>query len=189
MAFVEETLFLHYLAEKEKLVTMKHLLAKANAAQIQTLEDLKDTDGRTALELARNNDVKSFLNWAYPRRKDKHESYHLTSPPNLIIVYTTNDRPGAETELWQLEKVLPQFNINVTTLKDPTVGKIRTTISETINKTVEPSALIVIAMMHGKRGYVKAKDNFISIRDLIMQMNAPRLNGTPKVCYEEGFCA
>ena len=153
-------------------------MANASVEQRHLLLNHKDVDGKIAIEVARTDDIKHFLKWT-SEQNDQH--YFLQSQPNVIIMYTTDGRPGAENERSELECVMPRFNSNVTTLEDPHGFEMLNTIQETIEKTFEPSALIIIIMMHGKKGYVKALDGWISIQDVIDKMNSEKLKGRPKV--------
>lgn len=109
--------------------------------------------------------------------------FYLPTPPVVLIMYSTEDRQGAEDERLQLSEVLPDFNVQTrersNLRKQQMLDEIRLA---QMNDDI--SALMVIIMSHGQQGAVTATDGDLSIQDILRQMCVPFLEGKPKVSFQ-----
>ena len=180
MEFMVKTNLLHHLVDNHNFNMIHKLMYLASTAQIQRLLGLKDRNGKIPSELAQTDEIKALFSWVTAQHSERF--YPLLTPPNLIIMYTTDGRPGAEAERDNLKKALPHFILNVEFRENPTESEMVSVLRDTMQTTDMPSALIVIIMMHGTKGAVKAKDKYVNINTILLEMNHQKLTGKPKVC-------
>lgn len=140
---------------------------------------IKDIRGRTAVEVTRSYVVREQLMWS----EGQEGFFYLPTPPVVLIMYSTEDRQGAEDERLQLSEVLPDFNVQTrersNLRKQQMLDEIRLA---QMNDDI--SALMVIIMSHGQQGAVTATDGDLSIQDILRQMCVPFLEGKPKVSFQ-----
>ena len=110
--------------------------------------------------------IRRLLEWS-----DAQEGfYYLLSPPVVLLMYTTENRDGAEQESQSIERAFPEFNIPITKVENPTKQDMTSAILKSVEGRDDVSALIVIIMSHGAQGVVCAADGDVSIQDILLQM-------------------
>lgn len=156
---------------------LKELLNLLSTGQRQELLCQKDSNGNTPVMVARSLAVKELLD-----SSDTTESrnYFTPFPPTVLIMYTTLDRDGAEDERRNLEKVLPEFEVEPIIKKDLSKSEMLEAIRE-VERRENISTLVVIIMTHGAKGIVHATDGPVAINDILLQLNPECLEGKPKV--------
>lgn len=177
--FAEGTKLLHRLAARGQLPEIKLLLSEVSERQKRSLLVQTDESNRTVYQVATTENVRQFLDWTDATLQE--DLYYLPTPPVVLVMYTTADRPGADDELEELSKTIRKFNLRGSLQGDLTREGMLAAIRRQQESHPELSALIVIIMSHGQRGAVQAKDKPVSINDILMQMNSGYLNGKPKV--------
>ena len=137
--------------------------------------------GRTPLGMACDYKIRGLLEWS-----DSQEGfYYLLSPPVVLLMYTTENRDGAEQESQSIERAFPEFNIPISKMENPTRLDMTSAILNSVEGHDDVSALIVIIMSHGAQGVVCASDGDVSIQDILLQMQgAVAQPGRPKVCSQ-----
>ena len=122
--------------------------------------------GDTAFALAKSLEVQSLLEWSV-----KQEGfYYLPTQPTVIVMYSSENRPGFDEEVDKFVKFLKGDMLRIDPIvvdENPTSSKI---ISEIRKAKLQPSissALIVSYMSHGYRGYVATADRPLPIQDIL----------------------
>lgn len=185
--FLEETHFLscrfdnggsilHMLARRNDSDRLLKLLNSLDSKRREELISSKDNSGKTALDVANSYSIRHILEWSF----SQEGFYYLQTPPAVLVLYSTDERETAEQEMLELRRVLPQFNVDVIERKNPSKQQIFDAI-RVAQLGTQISALVVFIMSHGTKGYVCASDGNISIRDILLQMCVPDLEGKPKV--------
>ena len=105
--------------------------------------------------------------------------YPLQTAPNCLIFYNTIDRPGAEIEAETIEEAMILLKCYTKVNKNPTKNSIIYSIDN--SAVPNPSALICIIMSHGKDGTLFMDGESLSVQDILTAMDAPDLQGKPKV--------
>ena len=167
---------IHLLAEKRDHTRLHKLLQAFDDRQRQEILPYIDKSEKTAFEVARSYEIRQLLGWS----SSQEGFYHLPTPPVVLIMYSTEDRQGAEEERMELSKVFPDFNVDVRERRDLRKQQMLDEIRMAQMKD-DISALIVIIMSHGVHGAVCASDGDVRIQDILRQMCAPFLKGKPKV--------
>ena len=112
--------------------------------------------------------------------------YFLPSQPEVLVIYSTDERHGAELECHQLCQALWKLQVNMTIKKNLTGAGIMEEIRK-IQSKKEISAMIVIIMSHGRRGAIETTEGALGINQILLTMNSQRLEGKPKVVYLNVF--
>ena len=167
---------IHLLTHRQDSERLRKLLSALDPTQRQAILSLKDINNKTPLDVAFSYEVRQLLNWS----SSQEGFYYLPTPPVVLIMYSTEDRQGAEEERMELSKVFPDFNVDVRERKDLRKQQMLDEIRMAQMKE-DVSALIVIIMSHGVHGAVCASDGDVRIQDILRQMCAPFLEGKPKV--------
>ena len=135
--------------------------------------------GDTAFALAKSLGVQSLLEWSV-----KQEGfYYLPTQPTVIVMYSSEGRHGFDEEVNKFVEFLKGDILRI----DPIVVDANPTsyeiIAEIRKAQLQPSisALIVIYMSHGYRGYVETADHPLPIQDILDVMCDTSVKGTPKV--------
>lgn len=138
----------------------------------------KNFGGLTPMNLAKSYDFRHLIEWS----EAQQGFYYLPTPPCVLVMYTTENRDGAEQERDDLLKALPEFNLRVEIRTNPEASEIIGTITDVQSQHPDMSALIVIIMSHGGRGTVCSGSGVeVKIQDILQQMSSPALEGKPKV--------
>ena len=167
---------IHLLTRRQDSERLNKLLSAVDPSQRQAILSLKDINNKTPLDVAFSYEVRQLLNWS----SSQEGFYYLPTPPVVLIMYSTEDRQGAEEERMELSKVFPDFNVDVRERRDLRKQQMLDEIRMAQMKE-DISALIVIIMSHGVHGAVCASDGDVRIQDILRQMCAPFLEGKPKV--------
>ena len=154
---------------------LQKLLDSMDDGQRRFVISLRDINLKTPYDYARAYKVRHLLEWS----SGQDGFYYLPSPPEVIVLASTEDRPGAEQEMGALDSVLPRFNIDVIKRRNPTKMTIVDTIRELQREDI--TGLIVIIMSHGFQGAICASDGDISIQEILQTMCSPTIEGKPKV--------
>ena len=154
---------------------LQKLLDSMDDEQRRFVMSLRDLSSKTPYDYAKEYRVRHLLEWS--SRQDGF--YYLPTPPKVILLYSTENRDGADSEVMALDKVLPRFNINVIKRLNPTKITIVNTIRE--SQREDMTGLIVIIMSHGIQGAICASDGDISIQEILQTMCSPTIEGKPKV--------
>lgn len=110
--------------------------------------------------------------------------YHLSTPPTVLIFYSTVDRAEAEDEKACVVSYYKELGRICGIRKDPTQDEIFSAI--TAAKTENVSGLIVYLMGHGKEGLVEVKGleadgcDVIEINEVMRHMSGG-MDGKPNV--------
>lgn len=166
----------HMLAQRGDCDRLQKLLDSMDDQMRNDMMSLKDINLKTPYNYATEYKVRHLLEWS--SRQDGF--YYLPKPPKVIVMYSTDDRDGAEQEVDSLEKALPKFRVKPIMRKDPTKNTIVDTIRQ--SQIEDISGLIVIMMSHGVQGAVCTADDDISIQEILQTMCSPTIDGKPKVC-------
>ena len=167
---------IHLLTHRRDSERLRKLLSALDPTQRQAILSLKDINNKTPLDVAFSYEVRQLLNWS----SSQEGFYYLPTPPVVLIMYSTEDRQGAEEERMELSKVFPDFNVDVRERRDLRKQQMLDEIRMAQMKD-DISALIVIIMSHGVHGAVCASDGDVRIQDFLRHMCAPFLEGKPKV--------
>ena len=167
---------IHHLTSRNDCARLRKVLQAFDDEQRQNILSHRNKSGKTALETAKPYEVRQLLAWS----SSQEGFYYLPTPPVVLIMYSTEDRQGAEEERMELSKVFPDFNVDVRERKDLRKQQMLDEIRMAQMKD-DISALIVIIMSHGVHGAVCASDGDVRIQDILRQMCAPFLEGKPKV--------
>ena len=167
---------IHHLTSRNDCARLRKVLQAFDDQQRQNILSHMNTSGKTALETAKPYEVRQLLAWS----SSQEGFYYLPTPPVVLIMYSTEDRQGAEEERMELSKVFPDFNVDVRERRDLRKQQMLDEIRMAQMKD-DISALIVIIMSHGVHGAVCASDGDVRIQDILRQMCAPFLQGKPKV--------
>lgn len=172
---------LHKLAirstDELSLRKLEDLINLLNGGQCRTLLCQKDREGNTPTMRASTPAAKYLLECA---DSTKSGSYYIPSPPTVLIMYTTQNRDGAEEERENLVKVLPEFEVEPIIKENLTRLEMLEAIRDAQRRD-RISALVVIIMTHGAQGTVQATDRPVAINEIMLQMNSECLDGKPKV--------
>ena len=173
--FQHDATVFHILAQRGDSDRLQKLLDAVDDEKRAEIMSLQDTNLRTPYNYARQYKVRHLLEWS----SRQEGFYYLPAAPKVIVMYSTQDRHGAEQETEALDKVLPRFNINVIKRLNPTKMTIVNTIRESQREDI--TGLIVIIMSHGFQGAICASDGDISIQEILQTMCSPTIEGKPKV--------
>ena len=110
----------------------------------------KNFGGLTPMNLAKSYDFRHLIEWS----EAQQGFYYLPTPPCVLVMYTTENREGAEQEKDDLLKALPEFNLRVKIRTNPEPSEMIGAITDAQCQHPDMSALIVIIMSHGGRGTV-----------------------------------
>ena len=167
---------------------MESLLAEIPIQMALKLIEVKDRNRKTAAALASPGLKQDLLNKYYQAAR----FYHLETPPQVLVFYTTKGRlseetvdghkPDAEAEKDCIERFFIEKNIPCEVFKDPTAQQILSGITAAQTDS-SLSALVVFIMSHGEKGviFVEGCPNFITLQEVISHMNRGAANGKPKV--------
>ena len=173
---------LHCLAEKNCYdLIRKYLEILEKSSQPCRQAALNETNriGETAFSLATCESVKKLLEWS----EEQKGFYYLSTPPTVLLMYSTSDRPGFDTEVMDFIDFLQ----NDVLMVDPIVADPNPFGFQLLNaidcaaRQPNVSALIVIYMSHGFKGYVETRDCPLRIGYILDKMCNPCLHGKPKV--------
>ena len=167
---------IHHLTSRNDCARLRKVLQAFDDQQRQNILSHMNTSGKTALETAKPYEVRQLLAWS----SSQEGFYYLPTPPVVLIMYSTEDRQGAEEERMELSKVFPDFNVDVRERRDLRKRQMLDEIRMAQMKD-DISALIVIIMSHGVHGAVCASDGDVRMQDILRHMCAPFLEGKPNV--------
>lgn len=151
-------------------------MSKLTGKQRIDLLEHRDAKGKTPYQKS-SNTVRTLFRWI----KRQQGFYFLPTPPTVLIMYSTENREGAEEECRDLLSILPKFNVKTTVKKNLTKDEMMQAIRDAQDQDDQLSALIVIVMCHGQKGAIWARDGAVNIDKLLLQMNSGKVNGKPKV--------
>lgn len=170
----------HILAENrvaDSYEAMKKLLEASTVDIRNQFLSAHDFAGRTPLQLANTYKLRQLLEWS-----DSQEGfYYLQTPPVVLVMYSTENRDGAEQESQDLERVISEFKLDVCTKVNPSKDEMTSAILDSVASHDVVSALIVIIMSHGAQGVICASDGDVRIQDILLQMQGAIPDGRPKV--------
>ena len=170
---------LHLLAEERVpncLEAIKKLLQSCPLEVKNRLLSHRNFAGKTPLHIATNYNMRRFLEWS-----DEQQDGYLQTPPVVLLMYTTENRDGAERESQNLERALPEFGLEVCKVVNPSKEEMTSAILQSVEGKDDVSALMVIIMSHGAQGIVCADDGDVSIQEILLQMQGAVAEGRPKV--------
>ena len=169
---------LHLAAQNNHLLLTKQIISNCSDLQEHLNQVLLSPNyyRKKPSDLATETETQNLLLWA----EDQIGYYTLVSPPNVLVIYSTDSRPGFEEELESLTNTLAILSWPSVICKDPTENEVFTATGS-LQKSDDVSAMVVVIMSHGERGSVWASDKLVPIRDILLQINPPSMNGKPKV--------
>lgn len=138
----------------------------------------KNRRGETAYFTAKSDKIRELLGWS----KQQEGFYHLSTPPTVLVMYSTTLRQDFDREIEDLLEVL-RSELNIV----PTVDEADLSSDEIVTKIKEAqmqanmSALIVFYAAHGFSGHVQTKDGFMRIQTILDAMCHKTLQNKPKV--------
>ena len=145
-----------------------------------------DEEERTVSEVAQMRGFEplvKFLDWT--KSTIDKSMYYLPTPPIVLIMYTTADRPEAEEERETLTEIIPQFHLSGGVHNDLDREEMLSVIRQQQRSHLTISGMIVIIMSHGQRGAVYDKNNKpVNIHEVLMTMSSGKLYGKPKVSID-----
>lgn len=116
LKMVRKTNIIHDLARDDDIGTISRLPHAHNEEKRITVLGYRDVNNKTPYQVVSSPAAKALLNWT----REQDGFYCLPTPPAVLIMYSTDERPGTQEECDRLSEALPAFNVETTIRKDPT---------------------------------------------------------------------
>ena len=104
---VRKTNITHDLARVDDIGRISRLLHALNEEQRITVLGYRDVPNYTPHQVASSLAAKALLNWT----REQEGFYFLPTPPAVLIMYSTDERPGAQEECDRLIEALLALNV------------------------------------------------------------------------------
>lgn len=182
--------FMHVAASQASEDTMAQIVQALSAlpkAIAVELADAKDSEGHTALDLARGSSTDSDkkMDWIHQIGCCNVNFYYLGSPPGVLVFYRLpkalgKERDDAIKEVNALERYFTGKKVSIDIMKDFTVEGL---IMQMWQCATVESGLIVFILSGGEDGVIEADGKSSLTAKEVMSQMCSVTNGRPKVSF------